>query len=47
MRGVLAMASQAKSQGFAGIVVPRDNAAEAAAAGLDAFGAAGRSVTRS
>jgi len=39
VRGVLAMASQAKSQGFSGMVVPRDNAAEVAATGLAAYGA--------
>jgi magnesium chelatase family protein len=41
VRGVLAMASQAKRQGFSGMVVPRDNAAEVAATGLAAYGAAG------
>jgi len=39
VRGVLAMAAKARDQGFLGIVVPRDNAAEAAAAGLAAYGA--------
>ncbi len=40
VRGVLAMAAKAKSQGFGGIIVPRDNACEAAATGLAAYGAA-------
>ncbi|HAM35236.1 MAG TPA: hypothetical protein DEB40_13910 [Elusimicrobia bacterium] len=39
VRGVLAMAADAKSQGLSGIIVPRDNACEAAAAGLTAYGA--------
>ncbi|MCX5797869.1 MAG: YifB family Mg chelatase-like AAA ATPase [Elusimicrobia bacterium] len=39
VRGVLAMAAKAKSQGFSGIIAPRDNATEAAATGLTAYGA--------
>jgi len=39
VRGVLAMAARAKGQGFAGIVLPRDNAAEAQTTGLTAYGA--------
>jgi magnesium chelatase family protein len=39
VRGVLAMADKAKSQGFSGIIVPQDNASEAAATGLTAYGA--------
>ncbi|MBI5244998.1 MAG: YifB family Mg chelatase-like AAA ATPase [Elusimicrobia bacterium] len=47
VRGVLAMAARAQSLGFGGMVVPRENAAEAAAAGLAAYGAAGlREVAR-
>jgi magnesium chelatase family protein len=47
VRGVLAMAARARSQGFGGMIVPRENAAEAAAAGLPAYGAAGlREVAR-
>lgn len=37
--GVLSMALRAKSEGLRGIIVPRENHAEAAAAGLPAFGA--------
>jgi len=40
VRGVLAMAAKARSQGFGGMIVPRDNAGEAAATGLAAYGAA-------
>lgn len=39
VRGVLAMAAKAKSQGFAGMILPQENAAEAATIGLPAFGA--------
>jgi magnesium chelatase family protein len=39
VRGVLAMAAQAKSQGLSAIMVPADNSAEAAATGLSAYGA--------
>ena len=39
VRGILAMAARARSQGFCGMVVPRENAAEASAAGLPAYGA--------
>lgn len=39
VRGVLAMAAKAKSQGFSGIIVPLGNASEAAATGLTAYGA--------
>lgn len=39
VRGVLAMAAQAKRQGFDGIVVPKENAAEAAATGMASYGA--------
>jgi len=35
--GVLAMAERARAEGFAAIVVPNENAAEAAAAGLEAL----------
>jgi len=39
VRGILAMAAKAKELGFDGIIVPRDNAPEAAATGLVAYGA--------
>ncbi|MFA6004115.1 MAG: YifB family Mg chelatase-like AAA ATPase [Elusimicrobiota bacterium] len=39
VRGILAMAAKAQSQGFAGMILPRENAAEAATTGLAAFGA--------
>ena len=39
VRGVLAMAAKAKDQGFSGMIVPLDNAVEAAATGLTAYGA--------
>jgi len=39
VRGVLAMAAKAKDQGFSGIIVPMDNAPEAAATGLTVYGA--------
>ncbi|MDD5657219.1 MAG: YifB family Mg chelatase-like AAA ATPase [Elusimicrobia bacterium] len=46
VRGALAMALRAQEQGFSGIVLPRENAAEAAATGLPAYGAASlREVT--
>ncbi|MDD5630332.1 MAG: YifB family Mg chelatase-like AAA ATPase, partial [Elusimicrobia bacterium] len=40
VRGVLAMAAKARSLGFGGIIAPLDNAREAAATGLAAYGAA-------
>ena len=40
VRGVLAMALQAKKEGFEGIVVPRQNGAEASAAGIKNYSAA-------
>jgi magnesium chelatase family protein len=40
VRGVLVMAAKAKEQGFSGIIVPVDNAREAAATGISAYGAA-------